>query len=249
MSRIPALLLAPIVLRQAARLRTDVPRLPEAHGAKDGLIHGAFAEGAAVGGALEVPARALPRPLRLLVVGDSTAMGTGVGVLDDAVPGRVARLLAGTRACASGVAWRAVGRSGATSAQVLDGFATAAVAVHFDVAIVLVGWNDALRLRPPGEFARSLGALLERLQDGSPDARLLVVAPPEFARFAVLPNPLRWALGFHARGLTRTSARVARKHGALTSPGFDGQAVASDGFHPNAAGYQRLAEGITAALA
>ena len=73
--------------------------------------------------------------------------------------------------------------------------------------------------------------------------------PPEFARFAVLPDPLRWALGSHTRGLTRTSARVAREHGALTAAGFDGQAVAADGFHPNAAGYQRLAEGIATALA
>jgi len=237
-SRIPALLLAPVVLRQAARLRTDVPRLPEAHGAKDGLIPGA-----------SDAASAMPHPLRLLVVGDSTAMGTGVGVLDDALPGRLARLLAGTRAGASGVAWRAVGRSGATSTRVLTDFADAAVAVHFDVAVVLAGWNDAVQLRSAREFARSLGALLGRLHEGSPDARLLVVAPPEFWHFAVLPNPLRWALGFHARGLTRTSARVARERGAVTAPGFDGGAVASDRFHPNGVGYQRLAEGIAAALA
>ena len=244
MSRIPALLLAPVVLRQAKKLRTDVPRLPEAHGAKDGLIPGAEA-GAASGGTAAVR----PHPLRLLVVGDSTAMGTGVGVLDDALPGRLARLLASTRAGAGGVAWRAVGRSGATSAQVLADFAAAAVAVHFDLAVVMVGWNDALRLHSGREFARSLGALLDRLHAGSPDARLVVVAPPEFAHFAVLPKPLRWALGRHALGLTRTSARVARARDAGTAPGFDGRSVASDGFHPDASGYQRLAEGIAAALA
>jgi lysophospholipase L1-like esterase len=240
-SRIAALLLAPVVLRQAKQLREDVPRLPEAHGAKDGLVHGASGPDAV--------ASAVPHPLRLLVVGDSTAMGTGVAVLDDAIPGRLARLLAGTRGGASGVAWRAVGRSGATSAQVLADFAAPAVGAHFDVAVVLVGWNDALRLRSPREFARSLAALLDRLHSGSPDARLLVVAPPEFARFTILPNPLRWALGSHARGLTRTSARVAHEHSAVSAPGFDGQAVASDGFHPSAAGYQGLAEGIAAALA
>lgn len=241
MSRIPALLLAPLVVRQARQLRSDVPRLHEARGAKDGLVPGSFADSAAPSGS--------PHPLRLLVVGDSTAMGTGVAVLDDAIPGRLARLLAGTRLGARGVAWRAVGRSGATSAQVLADFGDAAVAAHFDLAVVLVGWNDALRLRSGGEFARSLGVLLERLNAGSPDARLAVVAPPEFAHFAVLPNPLRWALGFHARGLTRMSARVAREHRAVSAPGFDGGAVASDGFHPSALGYQQLAEGIALALA
>lgn len=245
MSRIPALLLAPIVLRQAAQLRSDVQRLPEAHGAKDGLVPGS----AAAADTPPVTTKRSPHPLRLLVVGDSTAMGTGVAVLDDAIPGRLARLLAGTRAGASGVAWRAVGRSGATSAQILTDFTDAAVAAHFDIAVVLVGWNDALRLRPGGEFSRSLSALLDRLHVGSPDARLAVVAPPEFAHFAVLPRPLRSALGFHARGLTRTSARVARDHDAVSAPGFDGHALASDGFHPNGSGYQRLAEGIAAALA
>lgn len=244
MSRIPALLLAPVVLRQARRLRSDVPRLPEAHGAKDGLVPGAA--GTAMPGTAMPGAG--PHPLRLLVVGDSTAMGTGVAVLDDAIPGRLARLLAGTRAGAGGVAWRAVGRGGATSAEVMTDFAAAAVAAPFDLAIVLVGWNDALRLRPAGEFSRSLGALLERLHDGSPDVRLLVVAPPAFGRFAVLPNPLRWALEHHALGLTRASARVARAHDAVSAPGFDGRSVASDGFHPDAAGYRRLAEGIAAAL-
>lgn len=245
MSRLPALLLAPVVLRQARRLREDVPRLAEAHGAKDGLVPGATAGGGSTAGS--------PHPLRLLVVGDSTAMGTGVGVLEDALPGRLARLLASTRAGASGVAWRAVGRSGATSTEVLADFADAATAAHFDLAVVLVGWNDALRLRSGREFARGLGGLLERLRAGSPDARLAVVAPPDFAHFAVLPNPLRWALGRHALGLTRTSARVARRHDAVSAPGFapglHGRTLASDRFHPDALGYQQLAEGIAAALA
>ena len=242
MSRLPALLLAPVVRRQARQLREDVPRLPESHGAKDGLVPSSRQD---VGG----DASRRPHPLRLLVVGDSTAMGTGVAVLDDALPGRLARLLGATRAGASGVAWRAVGRSGATSTQVLEDFADAAVAAHFDIAVVLVGWNDALRLRSGREFSRSLGALLERLHAASPDARLCVVAPPAFARFAVLPNPLRFALGRHALGLTRASARVARAHAAVAAPGFTGIELASDGFHPNAAGYQHLAEGIAAALA
>ena len=236
MSRFPALLLSPVVLRQARRLRREVPRLPEAHGPRDGLVGGAN------GGS------GTARPLRLLVVGDSTAMGTGVATLDDAIPGRLARVLVGSTAAGRGVAWRAVGRSGATAGEVLADFATAAVAAHFDLAIVMVGWNDALRLRSGREFSARLGALLDRLHDGSPEARLVVVAPPGFAQFAALPNPLRWALGRHALGLGRQAERVARSHAAVSAPGFDGRAVASDGFHPDGRGYQAIAEGIAAVL-
>jgi lysophospholipase L1-like esterase len=42
---------------------------------------------------------------------------------------------------------------------------------------------------------------------------------------------------------------VARGHSAILAPGFDGRSVASDQFHPDAAGYQVLSEGIASALA
>ena len=243
MSRLPALLVAPVALRQGRALQRDTPRLPEAHGPRDGLIGGAGSRTA--------------KPLRLLVVGDSTAMGTGVQKLEEGLPGQLGRVLTARTAAADaadtaavgGVAWRAVGRNGATAAEVLAEFSSAAVAAHFDLAVVLVGWNDALRLRPGNEFSRALGRLLDRLHSASPDARLVVVAPPMFGRFAALPNPLRWALGRHARGLTRRAEQVARARSAAVAPGFDGRSVASDRFHPDATGYRELAAGIAAALA
>lgn len=187
--------------------------------------------------------------MRVLVVGDSTAVGTGVSTLDDGVPGQLGRLLSLRSPDGRGVAWRAVGRNGATAAEVLNEFATIAVAAHFDLAVVMVGWNDALQLRSGREFSRSLGAVLERLRAGSPDAQLVVVAPPRFACFASLPNPLRWALGRHALGLTRRAERVARQHAAVVAPGFDGRSLSSDAFHPDAVGYRTLAEGIADAVA
>ena len=175
-------------------------------------------------------------------------MGAGVATLEDGLPGQLGRMLA-ARDAIGAVAWRAVGRNGATAAEVLAEFAAGATAAHFDLGVVLVGWNDALRLRPGREFSRALGQVLDRLHAASPEARLIVVAPPVFDRFAALPNPLRWALGRHARGLTRRAGQVARAHSAAQAPGFDGRSVASDRFHPDAAGYRALAEGIADAMA
>jgi lysophospholipase L1-like esterase len=235
-SRLPALLVAPVAVRQGRALQRDTPRLPEAHGARDGLIGGAGAR--------------VAKPLRLLVVGDSTAVGTGVGKLEEGLPGQLARVLSERgNPAGGGVAWRAVGRNGATASEVLAEFSTAAVAAHFDLAVVMVGWNDALQLGSGAAFSKALGQLLDRLHTASPEARLVVVAPPVFGRFAALPHPLRWALGRQAGGLTRRAARVARAHAAALAPGFDGRSVASDRFHPDADGYRSLAEGIAAALA
>ncbi|HWH98661.1 MAG TPA: SGNH/GDSL hydrolase family protein [Pseudolysinimonas sp.] len=218
MTRALAVLLAPIVLVQAARLRRTTPLLPAP-------------EGERVGGTGN---------LRLVVVGDSTAVGTGTASLEDALPGRLGKLL--------GARWRAVGRNGATAADVLRDHIDEAAGGPADVAVLLVGWNDALTLRSGRAFARDLGALIDRLTAASPTGQVVVVAPPVFAHVAALPQPLRTALGAHAAGLTRVAQRVAEERGVHFAPGFDGQSVSSDGFHPDRRGYKSIAAGIVAAL-
>jgi lysophospholipase L1-like esterase len=219
MSRALAVLLAPVVLAQGAALRRSTPLLD----APDGERTGGKGK------------------LRLVVVGDSTAIGTGAASLADALPGRLGASL--------GARWRAVGRNGATAGDVLRDHIDEAAGGPADVAVLVVGWNDAMKLRSGRAFGRDLGTLIERLRAASPDARIVVVAPPAFADFAVLPQPLRVALGSAARGLARTAARVAADRDALLAPGFDGRSVASDGFHPDGAGYGRMAEGVAALLA
>ncbi|MEO8529274.1 MAG: SGNH/GDSL hydrolase family protein [Pseudolysinimonas sp.] len=218
MTRAYAVLLAPVVLVQAAGLRR-APLLPEPPGDRTG------GKG----------------KLRLVVVGDSTAVGTGAKTVEDAIPGRLGKLL--------GARWRAVGRNGATSADVLRDFADDAAGGPADVAVILVGWNDALKLRSGAAYARDLGALVDRLQTASPDGQVVVVGPPAFADFAVLPQPLRMALGSHAAGLAEVAERIADEHGARFTPGFDGKSVASDGFHPDGDGYAGMSAAIARALA
>lgn len=219
MSRVLAFALAPIVLAQGALLRRRVPAMPEPDGPR-------------LGGSGK---------LRLVVVGDSTAVGTGVASLDDALPGRLGKML--------GARWRAVGRNGATAADVLRDHIDEAAGGPADVAVLLVGWNDAMRLRGAGAFERDLAALVERLRTVSPAGRVVVVGPPEFSAFPVLPQPLRGALGRHAAALARVSERVAERLGADFVDGFDGRSVAVDRFHPDGEGYRVLARAVAAALA
>jgi lysophospholipase L1-like esterase len=214
-----AVLLAPIVLAQAARLRRTTPLTPAPDGDR-------------VGG---------KGKLRLVVVGDSTAVGTGAQTLHDALPGRLGELL--------GARWRAVGRNGATAADVLRDHIGEAAGGPADVAVLMVGWNDAMKLRSGRAFARDLGALIDRLVAASPTGRVVVVGPPVFRDFAALPQPLRHALGAHAAGLTRVAAQVAGDRDVLFAPGFDGRSVSSDGFHPDRAGYEAIATGIAEVIA
>lgn len=218
MSRARALLLAPIVFAQGSALRRRTPLLPEPPGPRTGGVG----------------------KLRVVVVGDSTAVGTGAASLDVALPGHLGRAL--------GARWRVVGRNGATAAEVLRDHIDDAAGGPADLAVLLVGWNDAMKLRSPRAFARDLGDLIDRLRAASPRGRVVVVAPPRFRNLEVLPSPLRDALGDAADGLARVAARVAAEHGALLAPGFDGVDVATDGFHPDASGYARLAAGVAEAV-
>jgi lysophospholipase L1-like esterase len=222
MSRLPAILLAPIALVQGRLLQRRTPRMPPA-APRTGGSHA-------------------PGAVRLLVLGDSTAVGTGVEQMAEAMAGQLARRLP------ESVAWRAVGENGATSAEVRERHLPEALIEPSDIAVVLVGWNDALQLRSASAFGEHLGAVVDALRERNPDAQLVVVGPPAFGRFVALPRPLRAALGSHARGLARVAARIARERRVSLVPGFDGVHVASDGFHPDATGYAGLAERVAAAL-
>jgi lysophospholipase L1-like esterase len=223
MTRLPAFLLAPVALVQGRRLQRSTPRLTPAVPRSGG-------------------SRA-PDATRLLVLGDSTAVGTGVEQMADAVAGQVAKRID------EPVAWRVVGANGLTSGEVLEQKLAEALEEPADLIVLLVGWNDALQMRSATAFGRDLAALLDQLFARNPRARFVVVATPRFGDFAVYPQPLRAVLGAHVAGLTAVATRTAREHGAALVPGFDGVHVASDRFHPDATGYARLADAIVAALA
>ena len=222
MTRLPAVLLAPIVLAQGRSLRRSIPRMSPAE--------------PRTGGSRDAGA------LRLLVLGDSSAVGTGVDQMTDALAGQIAKRLP------EPVAWRVVGANGLRSDEVLAQQLAEAVARPADLIVLLVGWNDALQMRSAAAFGADLAALLDALRRQNPDARVALVAPPRFGQFAVYPQPLRAVLGAHVGGLTRIAQRVAAERGVALAPGFDGVNVASDRFHPDATGYGLLADAVLAAL-
>ncbi|HOY81854.1 MAG TPA: hypothetical protein PLB92_06910, partial [Rhodoglobus sp.] len=74
LSRVAMIPVAPVLVAQGRRLRRDTPRLPDAASPWHGTVAG-------------------PRPLSLLVLGDSTAAGVGADTQDDALPGHLGREL------------------------------------------------------------------------------------------------------------------------------------------------------------
>ncbi|MBN9605695.1 MAG: hypothetical protein J0G30_03695 [Actinomycetales bacterium] len=220
MSRLPALLLAPVVLAQATVLRRRTPELEPV------IPNGVHRLGA--------------HPEGVVAIGDSTVVGNGLARAADTSGSGFADALG-----ASGVT--VAGRSGATAGEVLAEFG-ATVPAEARAVLVLVGWNDAMRLHGGRRFRRELGALLDALRAAAPRARIVLAEPPRFGAFPVLPQPLRAALGAHATGLTRIARSLAAERGIPTVAGLDGTSTVADGFHPDAEAARDLGTRAAAAL-
>jgi lysophospholipase L1-like esterase len=212
---------APVLLAQGRRLRRDTPRLPDAALPWRGTLPG-------------------PNPLRLLVIGDSTAAGVGADTQDDALPGHLGRELSAR--LDRGIEWRATGENGATSRDLIRDYLDDATTASYDLVFLSVGANDALGLRSRRAFARDLRTLLDRLRAASPAAIIIVSSLPGFSQFVLLPNPLRWNLYLHSTSLEEAGrgvvAGLPRVHMSAPPPTYTEGFFASDLFHPSATGYR-----------
>jgi lysophospholipase L1-like esterase len=233
-SRPAAMALSPLLVRQARRVWQRTPRLPEASGDRTGIESTADAKDL----------------LRLLVVGESTAAGVGVTDLRDALACQLAAALANRRQC--NVAWSMSARTGATASFAARELAPVAP-MGQDIAVVMVGANDALRFTSRSTWRARIDQLINELEKHvRPGGQVVLAGLPQLGRFGTFPQPLRALLGWQARALDSDLKTIA-KHRAgviyLAMPPVSWpELFAEDRFHPNAAAYRVLAAYFADAL-
>ena len=226
-SRPVAMALSPLLARQARRVRQRTPRLAEASGDSTGI---------------ELTADATDL-LRLLVVGESTAAGVGVTDLRDALPCQLAVALAARRQC--NVAWSMSARTGATASFAAQKLAPVAP-MGQDIAVLMVGVNDALKFTSRQTWRTDIDQLINELEKHvRPGGQVVLAGLPDLGRFGTFPQPLRAVLGWQARALDRDLETIARRSASVIylamPPVSSPKLFAEDRFHPNAAAYQVLA--------
>ncbi|HEX6686415.1 MAG TPA: SGNH/GDSL hydrolase family protein [Candidatus Limnocylindrales bacterium] len=186
-------------------------------------------------------------PVRLGVVGDSTAAGCGVGTHEEGFTACLAWQIAARRG--RHVTWEVAGQFGATSRRVrhrvlprLQG--------DFDVAVVLAGGNDVLTGRGPAEWEENLSAIVANLAARS--KQVVVPGIPPFALFPSLPSPLRGYLGERAAAFDEVSRKVCLGESRAVWVGTTGtpspEFFSHDRFHPSASGYRQWAEMVVPAV-
>lgn len=193
-------------------------------------------------------------PLRLVLLGDSTALGVGVERVADTVGGQLAALLA-EGAAGRRVELSSVAVAGSRSPDLATQVARALVGARPDIAVILIGTNDVTHLASVSESADHLGTAVRRLRDAG--IAVVVGTTPDFGALRVFAPPLRHFYGWHGRRLARTQASAARSAGAAvvdlgTQTGAvfraDAGTLCHDRFHPSADGYRVWAHALLPAV-
>ncbi|MEI2670985.1 MAG: SGNH/GDSL hydrolase family protein [Marmoricola sp.] len=224
-------------LIQAVLVKRRTERMPEAaglHGWIDGHEHDPAMDS---------------QPLRLVLLGDSSAAGLGVDHNLEGMAGQTALQLAQRRG--TPVSWEVRALGGLTAGELVD-YVVHAPMDYADVVVIAVGVNDTKNLHTRKRWRRELGGLFDLVAESAPKAEIVYLAMPRLELFPLLPHPLGEVLGRRAKQMGEVSAGLAERHPRVRrveltiSP--DPSLFARDGFHPGAGLYAIFGEEIAAAL-
>lgn len=229
---IPFILLSPLLLWQARRTRATTPRLPEATGDAFGLT-----------------ANGTGQPLRLLVVGESTAAGVGVQHHHQGLAAHTARHLARN---GRPVHWHTIGVNGIRAAALNLHLQENSHTARADLAIISLGVNDTTGLTTANRYRHALQALITTLRQHQPGLPIYLLAIPPMQHFTALPAPLRHLLGHRAARLDREQQVLAQRmdnvHHLPYAPITGESYLAEDGYHPSEKGYRYIGERVAERL-
>ncbi|MEU5726548.1 SGNH/GDSL hydrolase family protein [Micromonospora sp. NPDC047738] len=194
--------------------------------------------------------RADAPPLRLVLLGDSSALGVGVDRFEETIGGQLAHLLAegptGRRVHLS-----SVGVSGSRSTDLATQVARALLGERPDVAVILIGANDATAMVRPADAAAYLSSAVRRLREAH--VEVVVGTCPDLGAVRAVASPLRQVLAWSGRRLARAQLSAVLDAGGSvvdlgteTGPVFraDAGTLCHDAFHPSADGYRVWAHAL-----
>ncbi|MEV6494710.1 SGNH/GDSL hydrolase family protein, partial [Actinoplanes sp. NPDC051633] len=148
-----------------------------------------------------------------------------------------------------------VGVAGSRSTDLATQVARALLGDKPDVAVVLIGTNDAVGLRVPEEAADHLGAAVRRLREAG--VEVVVGTCPDLGAIRSIAPPLRQVAGLLGRRMARAQAdAVVEAGGTVVELGRETGAVfradagtlCYDGYHPSADGYRVWAHALYPAV-
>jgi len=206
------ILLFPILIVQGAIVQRSALRLAEPAGRRNG-VSGQGPD------------------LRLLIIGDSSAVGVGTSHQDEALLGHMRKRLSQTNT----VYWSVDAKTGATTADTIAHL-EGRPPQKFDIVSVSLGVNDVTARVPLKEWLQQF-AILFQLVDLKFQADVICVSGiPPIRYFPLLPQPLRWVLGAQAARFNRALRKLVSNRTGCRFIEMDFEhnvsQMSPDGFHP-----------------
>ncbi|MCB1800730.1 MAG: SGNH/GDSL hydrolase family protein [Gammaproteobacteria bacterium] len=176
---------------------------------------------------------------RLLVIGDSTGVGTGAESPDGSVAGRLAAALPHVEVVNKA-------EDGAKTAELLAQLELAGDK-GFDVVLIQVGGNDVLRFTDLDRLRESTEVLLDAARQKG--AHVTMMSSGDVGAAPAFPPPVDWIYSWRTRKVRALFLELADKNGIdyvdLYNPSDDNpfyldpeRYYAGDGLHPSAEGYR-----------
>ena len=197
--------------------------------------------------------RGRAKPLVMVMLGDSSAVGLGVADPGQTPGALIAAAL--TELAERPVRLAKFARSGAVSKD-LVGQVDQALLEHPDVAVIMIGANDVTSRARPATSVQQLADAVRRLEDAG--CKVVVGTCPDLGTIRPISQPLRLLARRWSRQLAaaQTIAVVAEggrtvSLGSVLGPSFatDRGLFSTDEFHPSAAGYAAAAASLLPSVA
>jgi lysophospholipase L1-like esterase len=226
--------LLPVLLSQGYWLRKKTPRLPAAAGPLEGSVGG------------------VGEPLRVIVLGESTAAGVGARTHEVGLAGQFADVLG--RTTKRPVEWSVFARSGINARKTRLELVPQLAGTHIDVVVIALGVNDTIELHTARRWTADMRALIEDVRAHVGEATIVLSGVPPLDYFPALPQPLSFVLGARSAALERAAIRLASAMQGVIHVPFQidrhrvREVFCADGFHPSETGYTLWAERLVSAL-
>ena len=205
-------LLYPVLIVQGALVRRSALRLADPAGRR----HGISGQGP---------------DLRLLIIGDSSAVGVGTSHQEEALLGQMRKRLSQTNT----VYWSVDGITGATTADTVARLQDSPEQ-KFDIVSISLGVNDITTRVPLADWLRNFSNLLDLAESKFQADVICVSGIPPIQYFPLLPQPLRWVLGAQAKRFDRALRTLVADRAGCRFVEMDFKPditkMSPDGFHP-----------------
>ena len=225
-------LLLPVYVTVGPYVRSKTIRMVPAPGPQSGHVPGAG------------------KPIRLLVVGDSSAASVGVAHTRDGLAARVAKATA--ERTGRPVSYVAFGNNSAIAEELRDHVVPHLPQEPFTHILISVGANDAKNFHSARRFKKGFGTLLYALRTRYPEARIVWSRLFEFSKLPAVPRPLGWVLDLRRVVVCRVADELCVERGAHAAPFMDithSDGLSLDGFHASALGYRMWGRHLGAFIA